>query len=110
MISRGFRLTSSPQETLLFLSQQYHSAWRATAHNRLLRAVRVNNFYQGVIVPSFTDEIELSFRPFVIWSWIAQLLFLATAAALLLRALLHTMRYSRRSYSPDGGLADSKTE
>ena len=79
-------VTKAAQETLLFLSQQYHPAWRATSHQRLLRTVTVNGFYQGVILPPFTDEVELSFRPFVIWSWVPQLLFVAAGVSLLLRA------------------------
>lgn len=58
-------VTASPQETLLFLSQQYHRAWRAGSHNRLLRTVIVNRFYQGVVLPPNTSEVELFFRPFV---------------------------------------------
>ena len=79
-------VTASPQETLLFVSQQYHRAWRATSHQRLLRTVTVNGFYQGIVLPPFTDEVELSFRPFVLWSWVPQLLFVAAGVSLLLHA------------------------
>ena len=79
-------VTRAAHETLLFLSQQYHRAWRATSHQRLLRTVTVNGFYQGVILPPFTDEVELSFRPFVLWSWVPQLLFVAAAG----RAMANT--------------------
>ncbi len=82
-----FQVTASPEETLLFVSQQYHSAWRATADRRPLRTVRVNQFYQGVIVPPMTTEVELSFCPFVLWSWLPQLFFAASAVLLLLRHL-----------------------
>jgi hypothetical protein len=40
-------VTASPEETLSFLSQQYHRAWWAGSHNRSLRTVIVNRFYQG---------------------------------------------------------------
>jgi hypothetical protein len=79
-------VTRAAHETLLFLSQQYHRAWRATSHRRSLRTVTVNGFYQGIILPPFTDEVELSFRPFVLWSWVPQLLFVAAGVSLLLRA------------------------
>ena len=82
------QVTPSPEETLLFLSQQYHPAWRATADHRPLRTVLVNRFYQGVIVPPMTTEVELRFRPFVLWSWLPQLFFAASAALLLMRQLL----------------------
>jgi hypothetical protein len=78
-------VTASPEETLLFVSQQYHPAWRATADRRPLRTVQVNRFYQGVIVPPMTTEVELSFCPFVLWSWVPQIFFAASAALLLLR-------------------------
>jgi hypothetical protein len=82
------KVTPAPQETLLFLSQQYHRAWRAEIHLHLLRTVVINNFYQGVIVPPNTRELELSFRPFVLWSWLPQLLFALGGGLLLLRAIL----------------------
>lgn len=82
------QVTASPEETLLFVSQQYHPAWLATADQGPLRTVLVNGFYQGVIVPPLTTKVELSFRPFVLWSWLPQLFFAAGAAALLLRELL----------------------
>ncbi len=81
-------VTMSPEETLLFLSQQYHRAWWAGSHNRPLRTVIVNRFYQGVVLPPNTREVELFFRPFVLWSWLPQLLFAASGALLLLRFAL----------------------
>lgn len=86
------KVTPTAQETLLFLSQQYHRAWQATAHRRLLRTVSVNGFYEGIILPPFTKEVELSFRPFVLWSWLPQLLFAGAGVALLLRALVRMRR------------------
>ena len=85
-------VTAAPQETLLFLSQQYHRAWRAKAHQRALRTVIVNRFYQGVLLPPNTSEVELSFRPFVLWSWLPQLFFTASGVLLLLRVALHIRR------------------
>ena len=82
------QLTASPEETLLFVSQQYHPAWSATADQGPLRTVLVNGFYQGVIVPPMTPKVELSFRPFVLWSWLPQLFFAAGATLLLIRQLL----------------------
>ena len=79
-------LTDSAEETLLFLSQQYHRAWRAVAAQQDLRTVIVNGFYQGVIVPPHTTEVDLSFRPFVLWSWMPQLLFTAACLFLIGRA------------------------
>jgi hypothetical protein len=79
----NIRVTAWPKETLLFVSQQYHSAWRATAGRRLLRTVRVNQFYQGVLIPPMIGDVELSFHPLVLWSWVPQLFFAATATLIL---------------------------
>ncbi len=76
------KVSASTDETLLFLSQQYYQAWQATANQRPLRTVVVNRFYQGVIVPPMTHEVELTFRPLVLWSWVAQVFFVAAAALL----------------------------
>ncbi len=80
-------LSVVPEETLLFISQQYHRAWRATAAGRSLRSVPVNGFYQGVIVPPNTAMVELSFRPFVWWSWVPQVIFAGLGGFLLLRSI-----------------------
>jgi hypothetical protein len=80
--------TASPEETLLFLSQQYHRAWRAMAGNQPLRTVLVNRFYQGVVVPPNTSEVELFSGAFVLWSWLPELLFVGCGALLLLRSAL----------------------
>jgi hypothetical protein len=85
-------VTVSPEETLLFLSQQYHRAWWAGSRNRSLRAAIVNPFCQGVVLPLNTSGVELSFRPFVLWRWLPQLLFAASAALLLLRSALQMGR------------------
>jgi hypothetical protein len=81
-------VTASPEETLLFLSQQYHRAWRARAGKQLLRTVLVNRFYQGVIVPPNTSEVDLNFRPFALWSWLPQAFFATSGALLLLGSAL----------------------
>ena len=82
-------VTSSPQKTILFLSQQYHRAWQAASGRQFLPTVVVNRFYQGVMVPPNTKQIELTFRPFVRWSWLPQLFFAIGALLLLLRAMWH---------------------
>jgi hypothetical protein len=86
------QVAASAQETLLFLSQQYHRAWQATSRQQSLRTVTVNGFYQGIILPPFTNEVELSFRPFALWSWVPQWLFVIAGAWLLLRAFWRIRR------------------
>jgi hypothetical protein len=85
-------VTTSPQETLLFLSQQYHRAWRAEANHESLRTVIVNKFYHGIVLPPKTSEVKLFFRPFALWSLVPQLLFAALGAFLLLRRTLQFRR------------------
>jgi hypothetical protein len=97
-------VTGSPEETLLFLSQQYHRAWRAISKDRPLPTVIVNGFYQGVVLPPDTSEVELFFRPFVLWSWLPQLLFATSGALLLLGSALRIRGRQRgvRLRSADG--------
>ena len=47
----------------MFLSQQYHRAWRAEAHQRALRTVIVIGFIKVSSFLQNTSEVELSFRP-----------------------------------------------
>ena len=70
---RQILVTPTTGETLLFLSQQYHSAWRATADREKAQTLIVNGFYQGVIVPPNTKQVTLTYKPYVLWSWLPQL-------------------------------------
>ncbi|MGD9817559.1 MAG: hypothetical protein AB7V04_02555, partial [Desulfomonilaceae bacterium] len=67
------------EETLLFMSSQYHPFWRACSGKTPLKVVSINNFYLGVIIPPATFEVELTFRPYAIWSWIPQVCFAVSA-------------------------------
>jgi hypothetical protein len=71
--------------------------------------VIVNGFYQGVVLPPNTSEVELFFRPFVLWSWLPQLLFAASGALLLLRSALQ-MRGRQRSVTLSSGPALRRPE
>ncbi len=75
---------------LLWLSQQYHPRWRARSGSQALRTVSVDGFWQGVLVPPGTDEVELSFRPWVRWSWIPQAGFALGGVLLLVPRLRRT--------------------
>ncbi|MBE7386064.1 MAG: hypothetical protein F6J95_032340 [Leptolyngbya sp. SIO1E4] len=73
---RVFQVEPRPQETLLFLSQEYHPFWQATdGHGTALSTVMVNQFYQGVRLPANTEEVVLSFQPWVLWSWVPQVIY-----------------------------------
>ena len=82
-----FRVTPSTQPTLLFVSRQNHPHWQARSDGRQLETVLVNDFYQGVIVPAHTDELELRFMPNARWSWVPQVLFAVGFAACGIRRL-----------------------
>lgn len=62
-------------ETLLFLSRQYHPSWKAWNGDSPLQVVQVNDFYLGVIVAPGVTDIEMAFRPCVVWAWIPQVCF-----------------------------------
>ena len=65
-----FELDPARKQTLLFVSQQHHPQWVATADGRSLETPVVDGLYQGVLVPPGTERVQLRFRPWVRWSWI----------------------------------------
>ena len=70
------QVDSRPEETLLFISQQHHPLWQAIdSQGNTLKTVIVNHFYQGVKLPANTNGVTLYFQPFVLWSWIPQLIY-----------------------------------
>jgi len=73
-------------ESLLFISQQYHDYWQASCKSGRLKTVVVNHFYQGVLLPPGTDEVELQFTPWARWSWIPQVAFIAMGLAFFVTA------------------------
>jgi hypothetical protein len=79
-----FKVTSADKETLLFVSQQAHPYWQATSQGRPLPTITINNFYLGAVIPPQTTEVELEFRPFVIWSWVPQVIYSALGFGLLI--------------------------
>lgn len=54
---------------LLVLSQQYHSAWKASVAGRDLKTIRVNGFLLGVVMPADIDKplVQLRFLPVTRW-------------------------------------------
>jgi hypothetical protein len=76
---KKFKVTVSDSETVLFISQQYHPQWNSTSKGKPLETIVINDFYQGVIIPPGSRQIQLNFRPYVLWSWLPQLLFVVLA-------------------------------
>jgi hypothetical protein len=98
-----FQLAPQPHETLLFLSQQYHPRWTASANGRTLATVLVDGLFQGVRVPPGTEQVELVFRAAARWSWIPQASCAGLVLALLARQLV------RRSRASEHGVAEPIT-
>lgn len=88
-------LTPFDERTLLFVSQQHHPDWRAFAGEDELATVRIDDFYQGVLVPPQTREVVLRFLPWSRLAWIPQVLFLLAGLATGAHAWLG-QRLSRR--------------
>jgi hypothetical protein len=76
-----FRVTPHPNETLLFVSQQFDPRWQCSVDGRPARAAAVAGVFQGVLVPPGGEEVRLVFRSPVRWSWIPQVLFALAFAA-----------------------------
>lgn len=82
-----FKVASISKPTLLFISQQYNRFWEAWSDRKRLDTIKINGFYQGAILPPGTKEVTLRFKPYVLWSWIPQVLFPIAGVALILRRL-----------------------
>jgi hypothetical protein len=87
-----FKVTPVPETTLLFVSQQYNTFWKASSGEKQLDTVQVRRFYQGVIIPPGTENVTLRFEPYVLWSWIPQVWFSASGVSLLLLYLKRRKR------------------
>lgn len=90
---KRFEVTQSDQKTILFVSQQYHPCWKASSRGNTLETVIINDFYQGAVIPPQTHEVQLEFRPYVLWSWVPQLLYILFAVGALVNWI--RKRYSK---------------
>jgi hypothetical protein len=94
-----FETSAAEQETLLFVSQEHHVNWRATRGGEELETVLVNGFYQGVLLPPNTSQVELEYLSAGRFSWIPELGF-AFAGGIL--ALCHLRKGPRfKSEKPE---------
>lgn len=94
-----FSVTPANQETLLFLSQQFNDKWYADSKGQNLTTVRVNGFYQGVIIPPNTREVVLKFKPYIWWAWIPEIIYLAFAILLLIKNFYKLFKSRKLSYA-----------
>ncbi len=97
-------------ESLLFVSQQYHDYWRASCKSGPLRTVVVNDFYQGVLLPPGTEEVELRFMPWARWSWIPQAGFVALGLAFAVVSLRRRLLGNEINMEPHKGPIGQKNE
>jgi len=71
------KLNKRQKQSLLFISQQYHSRWFAkNGAGKKLPTVRVNGFYQGVLIPPNTTHVVLQYMPWAYYSFIPQTIYL----------------------------------
>ena len=82
-----FETSPVAQETILFVSQEHHLHWRATRDGESLETVLVNGFYQGVLLPPNTSQVELQYLSAVRFSWIPELAFVFAGGLLLVLRL-----------------------
>jgi hypothetical protein len=61
---------------------------RRGSNGAALATVRINGFYQGVVLPPFTGTVELAFEPLARWSFVPQWLFVGGLLWCALRAVL----------------------
>ena len=96
-----FRFHPSEKERLLFVSQQHHPQWIAYGENSIpLPLVRANDFFLAVLIPPGHGKVTLEFRPFVLWSWIPQLLYgIAFSIILVLKGRDWIWRFVRQRQS-----------
>jgi len=93
-------VSDSAEDTLLFVSQQYFPTWRAFSGKRPLMVGLVNDFYQGIIVPPHTSEVELFHYPFAWWSWLPQAVFALLGILFVGRSVFHRVT-ARRPIEPE---------
>ncbi len=87
-------------DSLLILSQAFHRDWHAEA---LLpggwseaQTVRVDGFFQGVLVPAGARGVRLAFEPWARFAWIAHGFWIAVLVVLAWRAARSRRRGTRR--------------
>ncbi len=85
---KTFSLTPLAVPSLLFVSQQYHPRWQARSKAGPLETIKVNDFYEGVILPPGTSEVVLAFRPHVLWMWVSHVIFIVLGTLVALRYLV----------------------
>lgn len=92
-----FRFDPSEEQRVLFLSQQYHPHWEASGGGSELATVRINDLFQGVVVPAGASSVELRFLPNAPWIWVTQALFAAALVGALAQfAFAATRRRAQR--------------
>lgn len=82
----NFSIPDVKQSTLLFVSAQYHPAWRAWCGEKKMETMRINGFYQGVRLPNQCNELVLEFPQTGRLAWVPAFLILLAFGGLTIRA------------------------
>ena len=76
---------------LLVLSQKFNAQWLAEWGTGNIwhsaPSVRVNGFFQGVVVPQQAQRVRLSFRPWARYAWFAHVFFAVAGILVALRGI-----------------------
>ncbi len=101
---KTFSLNPLEVPSLLFISGQFHPRWRARTRGASLRTVKVNNFFEGVIIPPGTEKVSMEFRPWTLYIWVPEVIFVLLGVGLFGWYLLSHMRKGFRPYHERPGL------
>ncbi len=87
--------------SLLVLSQQYHSQWRAFVRTSAgwvaAATVPVNGAFQGVVLPAEARTVRLQFLPFVRFAWLAHVFWAIVLVILAVQAMSSYLMPGRAS-------------
>lgn len=95
---------SGTMPSLFVLSQKYHrqwvAEWRSGDEWKGAATVRVNGFYQGVVLPPGATDVRLRFLPWARYAWSAHLFFGLTGLLVLMRLVWKSRESLRSSGKP----------
>jgi hypothetical protein len=95
---KEYQLNKTQSSSLLIVSQKYHKGWVGRAFIsgewQKVSSVLVNQVYQGFFVPKDTTKIEIKFKPYVRYSWIANIFW---ALVLVFSFTIHNKLFARKA-------------
>lgn len=77
--------------SILILSQKYHKDWMAEVKTEKgwvkVPTMAVNNIFQGVLLPQTSKRVEISFKPYSKYAWIAHLFWMLVFICIIFKSL-----------------------